>query len=140
MPFVEECVISGCVLLGALFALIGSFGIVKLPDLMTRLHAPTKATTLGLGSLLLASLMYFYQLDGVFSINELLILLFLFLTAPISAHFIGKAHLHSQVDPEIELPPTGRPCGWSTYEQTSVGDDDGRPAGDRGGDYRGELG
>lgn len=140
MEFYEELVISVCVLIGAAFALVGSFGVVKLPDLMTRLHAPTKATTLGVGSMLLASIMYFYQLDGVFSINELLIMLFLFLTAPISAHFIAKAHLHLQVDPQDELPPTGRPCGWSTYEQTAVGDHDGGPAGDRPGDYRGELG
>ena len=39
------------IVLGGLFALIGSVGMVKLPDLLTRLHAPTKATTLGVEGL-----------------------------------------------------------------------------------------
>ena len=46
-------------LLGAGFALIGSWGLVRLPTTMERLHGPTKATTLGLGALLLASVVYF---------------------------------------------------------------------------------
>lgn len=49
MPFVFELIIALLIVLGAIFAFVGSLGLLKLPDLMTRLHAPTKATTLGLG-------------------------------------------------------------------------------------------
>ena len=52
-----EWVIGGLLLLGALFVLLGSVALLKLPDFYTRLHGPTKATTLGLGSLVLASLL-----------------------------------------------------------------------------------
>lgn len=139
MGFYQELAVSIFILLGAAFALVGSFGIVKLPDLMTRIHAPTKATTLGVGSLLVASMVYFHQLEGRLSVNELLIILFLFLTAPISAHFIAKAYLHQQPGVGQELPPTGCGCGWSTYEQAPVSRDDGGSAGDRPRDHRGEL-
>ena len=59
MTFLLELLVSVLIVLGGLFALIGSVGMVKLPDLLTRLHAPTKATTLGVGGALLASMLYF---------------------------------------------------------------------------------
>lgn len=49
MHLIHELLISGLIVLGAIFALVGSYGMLKFPDLMTRLHAPTKATTLGVG-------------------------------------------------------------------------------------------
>ena len=54
MSGIVEIVIAGLILLGAAFVLIGSWGLVRLPSTMERLHGPTKATTLGLGGLLLA--------------------------------------------------------------------------------------
>ena len=84
------------------FALIGSWGLVRFPSLMTRLHGPTKATTLGVGGLLLASMIFFPTQGGEFSAHELLIAIFLFITAPVSANMIAKAHLHRQgkgIDP-----------------------------------------
>ena len=54
-----EYVISGLLIVGALFVLLGSFALVKLPDFYTRLHGPTKATTLGLGSLVFFFLKFF---------------------------------------------------------------------------------
>lgn len=79
---------------GAFFMLIGSWGLVKLPDFFTRLHAPTKASTLGMGSTLLASLVWFSVQEGSVHIHELVISIFLFLTAPVSAYMMGKAALH----------------------------------------------
>ena len=58
-----EILTSVLIVLGASFALIGSWGLVRLPTLMERLHGPTKATTLGLGGILLGSVSYF-QLTG----------------------------------------------------------------------------
>ena len=96
MSVLFELLVSALIVVGGSFALIGSVGLVKLPDLLTRLHAPTKATTLGVGGALLASMLFFLCIEGTLSIHELLITLFLFITAPVSAHFIAKAHLHQQ--------------------------------------------
>lgn len=79
---------------GSLFVLLGSVALVKLPDFYTRLHGPTKATTLGLGALVLASMAYFNFVKGELSLQQLLIALFLFITAPITAHMLIKAALH----------------------------------------------
>lgn len=112
-----EIGVSVCIIVGGLFTAIGSYGLVKLPDLMTRLHAPTKATTMGVGAILLASIISAFVTTGRVSINELLIAFFLFLTAPISAHFITRTHLHMYCkNPEKDLPDTCCECGWSMFE------------------------
>lgn len=89
-----ELLISVLVLSGAFFALVGSIGLARLPDFFTRLHAPTKATTLGIGSLLIASMLFFSTRGDGLVLHELLITLFLFMTAPVSAHLMAKAALH----------------------------------------------
>ncbi|MBU2425339.1 MAG: Na+/H+ antiporter subunit G [Gammaproteobacteria bacterium] len=93
-----EWLIALLVLLGAIFVLIGSVALVKLPDFYTRLHGPTKATTLGLGSLVLASLLFFNFVLDELSLQQLLIALFLFITAPVTAYMLVKAGLHRNVD------------------------------------------
>lgn len=85
-----EFVTSVLVLIGGAFALLGSIGLARLPDLFTRLHGPTKATTLGIGAMVLGSLIHF-NAQGAFTLRELTIILFLFITAPVSAHMISKA-------------------------------------------------
>ena len=119
-----DLAVSALLVMGGGFALVGSFGLVKLPSLMTRLHGPTKATTLGVGSCLLASMIYFPASGQGITFHELLISLLLFITAPISANLIAKAHLHRQgwgLDPNPldgipdEVPPTGGPTGWATF-------------------------
>ena len=91
---IAELLISLLLVVAGIFGIVGSYGLLKLPDTMTRLHAPTKATTLGVGGALIASMLYFLTVEGAFSFHELMITVFLFLTAPITAHFIAKAHLH----------------------------------------------
>jgi len=124
MNVIAETVVSLLIVLGGAFALIGSWGLVRLPSLMTRLHGPTKATTLGVGSSLLASMVYFPTTGRAWSAHELLITLFLFITAPVSANMIAKAHLHRQrcrLDSDAsdgirdELPETGTSAGWATF-------------------------
>ena len=83
---------------GSLFVLMGSVALVKLPDFYTRLHGPTKATTLGLGALVLSSMAYFNFFKGELSLQQLLIALFLFITAPITAHMLIKAALHLKLE------------------------------------------
>lgn len=96
MDLAIEAVISTLLVIGGVFLFVGSYALIKLSDTMQRLHGPTKATTLGLGSVLAASMLYFWLLQGNPSLREVLITLFLFLTAPISAHMIAKAHLHRE--------------------------------------------
>jgi len=93
MTLVAEALIALVILVGAFFLLVGSIGLAKLPDLMRRLHGPSKASTLGIGALLVASMLYFALLQGDPSFHEILITLFLFITAPISAQMIAKVHL-----------------------------------------------
>jgi multicomponent K+:H+ antiporter subunit G len=115
MTFLIEVLVSLLIVAGGFFAFVGSIGLIKLPELMMRLHAPTKATTLGVGSVLIASMLYFAVLGGNISIHELVITLFLFLTAPITANFVAKAYLHRRGH-ELELPQSGRPAGWATFD------------------------
>lgn len=116
MDFLLELVIALLIVIGSLFLLVGSAGLIKLRELMTRLHAPTKATTLGIGSVLLASMVYFMVVSGAPSVHEILIIIFLFLTAPVTAHFVAKAHLHEHMQQGRGLPDTERDCGWSTFD------------------------
>jgi len=101
-----ELVISALLVFGAAFVLLGSLGLVKLPDVYARLHAPTKATTLGVGSILGASaLAAFARGDGV-SVHEVLVTIFLFMTAPVGAYLIARAALHLRVEGGTQqLPP-----------------------------------
>jgi len=92
MSFALEILIAVLLVVGAGFALVGSWGLAKLQDFYKRLHGPSKATTLGVGCVLLASILWFGLL-GKASGHELLITLFLFLTAPVSAHLLVKAAL-----------------------------------------------
>jgi multicomponent K+:H+ antiporter subunit G len=79
--------------IGCFFVLVGSFGLVKLSDFFRRLHGPTKATTLGVGCILVASIGHHATLGDGLGLRELLITMFLFMTAPISAHLMAKAAL-----------------------------------------------
>ena len=121
---IAEFVAAFVIVLGAAFALIGSWGLVRLPTLMERLHGPTKATTLGVGGILVGSILVSRLEEGAWSGHELLITLFLFITAPIAANMMAKVHLHRLRlrDAAISPGPAGAPpepggeAGWATYE------------------------
>jgi len=100
-----------CIVIGAVFAVVGAIGLLKFNDSMTRMHAPTKVGTVGIGALLLASMIHAYALeDG--SMHELLIMAFLFVTAPISAKFISKVNIHKNACDTPPKPP--KDDTWST--------------------------
>ncbi|MDF1821193.1 MAG: Na+/H+ antiporter subunit G [Alcanivoracaceae bacterium] len=92
-----EGIIVVAVLAGAAFTLVGSLGLAKLPDFYMRLHGPTKATTLGVGAILIASMLFFSPREAGLSLHELMVALFLFITAPVSAHILAKAAMHGDV-------------------------------------------
>ena len=112
---IAEILISFFVVISGIFGLVGSYGLIKLRDTMQRLHAPTKATTLGVGGVLIASMLYTLLTKGAVSFHELLITLFLFLTAPITANFIAKTYMVRNLRAK-DLPETGRKYGWSVYD------------------------
>jgi len=98
-------------IIGSGFVMVGAIGILKFNDPMARLHAPTKVGTLGIGMLLVASVIHSFDI-GRPSIHEFLIMAFLFVTAPISANFIAKVNIHrGACDPP---PKPSHDQTWST--------------------------
>lgn len=95
------------------FVAVGVIGLLKFNDSMTRLHAPTKVGTVGIGALLLASMVYSWT-QGATSLHELLIMSFLFVTAPVSANFIAKVNIHHRACDTPPAPP--RDDTWSTLD------------------------
>jgi multicomponent K+:H+ antiporter subunit G len=119
MSTAHRILVAALIVLGALFVLLGSTGLARLPDFLTRLHGPTKATTLGVGALLLASAIFFSTArEPGISLHELAILLFLFITAPVTAHLLAKAALHRQPGAE------GSGQGEARQERSTPGEDD----------------
>lgn len=91
--------------IGSLFTLVGSYGLARLSEFFKRLHGPTKATTLGVGCILMASMAWHAVLDDGLGMRELLITAFLFLTAPISAHLMARAALAGAAPTHPAPPP-----------------------------------
>ncbi|MEM8205826.1 Na+/H+ antiporter subunit G, partial [Morganella morganii] len=102
-----EIIVSAFLLLGSAFVLIGAIGLYRLRDFFMRLHGPTKATTLGVGGVIVASLIYFSNRQAGISLHELLISLFLFISAPVSAYMLAKAAVLQQLP--LEKKTRGKP-------------------------------
>jgi multicomponent K+:H+ antiporter subunit G len=92
LPLWADALVALLLVVGAAFALIGSWALAKWGDFYKRLHGPSKAGTLGVGCVLAASALSF-GLQGQASLHELLVTLFLMLTAPVSAHLLVQAAL-----------------------------------------------
>ncbi|MFD0915432.1 Na+/H+ antiporter subunit G [Pseudahrensia aquimaris] len=106
--------ISFCLLVGACFIAIGAIGLLRFDDAMARLHAPTKVGTLGVGALLIASMLHSDLFGEGWSMHEVLIMAFLFVTAPISANFMAKVTIHAKA---CEAPPKpSEQSKWSTLD------------------------
>jgi multicomponent K+:H+ antiporter subunit G len=102
-----EILLALLLLTGSFFVLVGAFSLVKLSEFFKRLHGPTKASTLGVGCILAASVGFHAFTGSDPQPRELLITAFLFITAPISAHLMAKAALSLHMDERPQLP--GRP-------------------------------
>ncbi|MGY0612872.1 MULTISPECIES: Na+/H+ antiporter subunit G [unclassified Luteimonas] len=99
-----ELLLVVLLLVGSFFILMGGIGLVKLSEFFRRLHAPTKASTLGVGCVLSASVGYHMFVGSDPQPRELLIIAFLLITAPISAHLMSKAALSLRMDEWPQLP------------------------------------
>ncbi|MFY2763236.1 Na+/H+ antiporter subunit G [Arenimonas sp. MALMAid1274] len=104
MNLVIEIVLVLLLAVGSFFVLVGAFSLVRLSEFFKRLHGPTKASTLGVGCLLLVSVGYHAYVGSDPQPRELLITAFLFITAPISAHLMAKAALALRMDDLPQLP------------------------------------
>ena len=87
----NEALSAALMILGAAFALLAGAGVVRMPDLFMRMQAATKASTLGIGCIVLAVAVHFGEL-GV-ATRALATIIFVFLTAPVAAHMIARAVL-----------------------------------------------
>ncbi|MGH7930817.1 MAG: monovalent cation/H(+) antiporter subunit G [Candidatus Binatia bacterium] len=85
----NEIFSSALMIIGAAFALLAGAGVVRMPDLFTRMQAATKASTLGIGCLVLAVPIHFGEL-GI-TTRAIATIIFVFLTAPVAAHMIARA-------------------------------------------------
>lgn len=81
------------VLAGAIFGLLAAVGVLRLPDLYTRLHAASKAGAVGGGLILLAIAVVAF--DAAIVLRAILGLLFILLTTPVSAHLLSIAALRA---------------------------------------------
>ena len=110
LPLWADALAAALLVIGAAFALIGSIGLARLSDFFKRLHGPSKATTLGVGCVLLASALV-AAVAGKPILHEALIAVFLFLTAPVSAHLLVQLALKHAPGLRPALPATrGTAC------------------------------
>ncbi len=77
------------ILLGALFMFIAALGVARMPDLFTRMHSSTKSATLGVGLIMLGAALHFGEIG--MTMRVVAIIVFVFLTAPVAAHMLGRA-------------------------------------------------
>jgi len=91
----SEIITAGLLVSGSLFSLVAALGMLRLPDTIMRMHAATKAGTLGAGLILIAEAVFYHEL-GV-TLKVLTAIVFLLLTAPVAAHLIGRAAYHSGI-------------------------------------------
>lgn len=89
----QDFIAGTLILIGAAFALVASIGLLRLPDLYTRMHAASKAGTLGSGVMLIA--LAVFADDKAIVTRAMAGVVFFLLTAPVSAHLLAKAAYES---------------------------------------------
>lgn len=85
----NEIFVSIFILIGVFFTLLSAIGVLRLPDVYSRVHAAGKSSTLGVISLMIAAFLYFIP-EGIVNVKILLAIIFVFITAPLSALVINR--------------------------------------------------
>lgn len=88
-------------LVGTFFIFSSAVGIIRFPGVFTRLHAATKAPTLGIASLLIGTFLFLYVAHGLLSGKLLLAIIFILLTSPVGGHMLSRAAHKSGVKPYL---------------------------------------
>jgi multicomponent Na+:H+ antiporter subunit G len=91
----NEIITAVLLVLGSLFSFVAALGMLRLPDTVIRMHAATKAGTLGAGLILIGEAFFYAELGII--LRALAAITFLLLTAPVAAHLIGRAAYYSNV-------------------------------------------
>ena len=94
IPPVVAALVALLVVLGAALALIGSFGLLRMPTFYERLHPPTMGTTLGLGATLAASILLFSVLESRPVLHEIVIGVLVIVTTPVTFMLLVRAAVH----------------------------------------------
>ena len=131
-----DLVAAVLIVLGGAFCAVAGLGVVRLPDVLLRMHASTKAGTLGVGLVLGGVALHFGDVTVV--AKAVLVVLFLLLTAPVAAHLVGRAAWRSgsPLDPRTAhhaVPPGPAPGAPTADGSVSPPDDpQGPPSGEPG--------
>ncbi|CAN5668658.1 monovalent cation/H(+) antiporter subunit G [soil metagenome] len=108
LPLWAEIVTAVFVVVGAGFAAVGSFGLVRLPTFFRRIHAPTIGATLGVWCMTFATVVYFSVQGGNLFLHALLIAVFVALTAPVTTIFLMRAALFRERQKGGAVPPASK--------------------------------
>lgn len=109
LPLWAALPVALLLLLGSGLALTGSIGLLRLRSFYERVHAPTLGTTLGIGSILLGSMLFFSVLQTRLVLHELLIAVFVVITTPVTLMLLARAALYrDRRDGNAEVPPPRR--------------------------------
>ena len=90
-----DILVSFLLIFGAILSAIGALGLVRMPDVLIRMHSATKIGTLACGLIVAGTIIY--TADGSTTVKGILIILFILLTAPIASHMIGRATVSTGV-------------------------------------------
>ncbi len=88
-----DWVVAGCLIVGVLFSFFSALGILRMPDAYTRIHASTKAGTIGVGFIMVAVALHFHDISVIS--RAVGIIVFILMTAPVAAQLLGKSLLMS---------------------------------------------
>jgi len=108
MALLADIAAWACLIAGSLFALIGAVGIIRLPDVFTRMHGAGIVDTLGMG-LILAGLMI-HEGFTLVTVKLVLIVVFIFFASPTTTHALARAALNGGLEPVVDgkdAPPAG---------------------------------
>ncbi|UOQ47359.1 monovalent cation/H(+) antiporter subunit G [Gracilibacillus caseinilyticus] len=89
--FIMNILVIVFLIAGTFFVISASIGVIRFPDIYTRLHASTKAATLGISGIMIGAFIFLYVEHQIVSGKLILGIIFILLTAPVSAHMIGRA-------------------------------------------------
>jgi multicomponent K+:H+ antiporter subunit G len=124
IPGWAAVLVSVLLLAGAGLTLVGSAGLVRLRSFYERVHAPTLGTTMGIGCVLLASMLFFSVLQTRIVLHELLIGVFVVITTPVTLMLLARAALYRDRREGHDVapvpPPEGEP---SSFQATQPGRD-----------------
>ena len=97
MSEISSYIFVSIILIGSILTVISALGILRLPDVYTRSHAASKASTLGVTFVLLGTFLYFWITKGHFNSRLILAIFFIFMTAPVAGHLISRAAYNTGV-------------------------------------------